>query len=205
MLALVVAFTPAAQASADTVPISTLPLLAATLREVLVGLVYAGAIAIPILGLGWGGRLTDRFAGLHASERGPLATLFALGALAVFTAVGGHRFALMNLGQSFVVLPVGVAHGVAGDPSHILEGGVRLFTLALTWAVVLTAPLAASALMLDLALAFATRWPSVLHRVEGTGLRAAFVILGAGLLLVVSARAETFRGWIATAARLVQP
>ncbi len=89
-------------------PLVSMALLAGAGRELCVGLVFALATVLPLLGLGWGARLAEHGGALPVrSQAGPVPRLYALVAVSTFLALSGHRALLMALSASFRDVPLG--------------------------------------------------------------------------------------------------
>ncbi|MFI5307844.1 MAG: flagellar biosynthetic protein FliR, partial [Polyangiales bacterium] len=92
---------PAAARVAPALSLSAWSLSVLGLREALIGLVYALALALPLLALSWAGRLYGRFSALDGAESA-LGTLQLWLAVASFFALGGHRVAIGLLVEGVV-------------------------------------------------------------------------------------------------------
>lgn len=182
-LTLALALAPLALSAAPELPAGLLALALLTVREALVGVVFAIVTSIPLWALGWAGELLDRWRGspTDASATEPaLGTLHLAAGVVLFVAVGGHRLAIAALGQSFVDEPVG--SGAAATLGPFALGAAELVTGALGLAMAFAAPAAIAFVLLELALAIAGRvGPELRPWVVGMPLRAA---LGVGLALL---------------------
>ena len=146
---------PSAAAVAPPLPLGLLALLSLCLRELLIGLVYALALALPLFALAWSGRLSGRLLKLPGAE-------VALGALqqwlglAAFFALGGHRVAIAVLARGVAERPLGAIAAPAGLAVLAL-GSARLLADAFASALLIALPVGAALLLGELSLALAAR------------------------------------------------
>ena len=211
-LALTVALEPLAAASAPALP-GVLGLAALTVREVLVGTLFAVTASLPLYALDWFGRLADGWRGagqgevsLPSGERAsPLGALMALLGVAIFVSIGGHRLALASFADGLVSSPVGAASSVASWQAVAL-GSLRLVADSLAFTAALAAPAAVAIVTVEVALGLVARaTPQIPVFFAGMPLRAA-VGLGAVLLtlsLVVERLPTAFRVAVGAAGDLV--
>ncbi|MDD9932486.1 MAG: flagellar biosynthetic protein FliR [Myxococcales bacterium] len=160
---LATALWPTALAGAPVLPTSALTLAALAVREVLIGAVYAVALALPLLALRWAGGFIDRARGApeSESEASALGTLLLwLGVLAFF-ALGGHRVAIDVLAASVAAHPVGVLQAPA-DPADLALGSARMLAEAFAAALLVALPALAALLIAELALGLSMRLSATL-------------------------------------------
>ena len=146
---------PAVAAQPPALPLSPLLLAALALRELLIGAVYALALALPLRAFEWSGALSGRFAG-EGGLPDVYARLQLLLGLAAFFSLGGHRVALAALAESVVRRPVG-ALGGGVDAAAIAFGSVRLVADAYALALLLALPVAAAVALAQIALVLSAR------------------------------------------------
>jgi type III secretory pathway component EscT len=193
ILALTVALTPLALASApdESLAAAALPWLLG--RELALGALFGLATALPFHALDWAGRLVDLWRGASLAEvlapltgerTSPLGHLYLLLGVAVFSVLGGHRLAIAAFAEGLSVAPVGVVGSVAGF-ADVAEGVMHLVGSALGLALAVAAPagiaLVASEAMLGV---LARAAPQVPVFFAGMPLRAAMGL--AALLLGLS-------------------
>lgn len=196
---------PAVAAQATPLPLSPLALAALALRELLIGAVYALALALPVRAFEWSGALSGRFAG-----EGGLPEVYArlqlLLGLAAFFSLGGHRVALAALGESVLRRPVGVLAG-AVDAGAIALGSVRLVADAYGLALLLALPVAGAVAFAQIALALSARAALASAAAAAAApLRAGvgLIVVWMSALLVLSALPREIERGLAAAARLLQ-
>jgi type III secretory pathway component EscT len=216
ILALTVTFTPLAMQSAPAAlpsPLAhTLPWLAA--RELVVGLVFALATALPLHALAWGGRLVDLWRGASLAEvlapwtgerTSPLGHLYLLLGVAVFSVLGGHRLAIAAFAEGLSVAPVGVATFGAGL-SEVAFGALRLSASALALALAVAAPAGVTLVAVEASLGLLARTaPQVPVFFAGMPLRAAagLAALLLGLSFVVGSLPTVLRDAMGAALSLL--
>ncbi len=212
-LALTVALEPIAAAAAPPLP-GVLGLAALTVREALIGTVFAVTASLPLHALDWLGRLVDSWRGAGQGEvsmpsgdrSSPLGALMLLLGVAIFVSMGGHRLALASFADGLGSSPVGAAATTATVQSVAL-GSLRLVADALAFAAALAAPAAVAIVVVEVALGLVARaTPQIPVFFAGMPLRAA-VGLGAVLLalsLVVERLPGAFRVAIGAAGDLVR-
>jgi len=205
-LVLALCLWPVVAARPPELPLSLLALAALALRELLIGSVYALALALPLRAFEWSGALSGRLAG-----EGGLPELYArlqlFLALAAFFALGGHRVALAALAESVARQPVGVLSGAGVDAGAIAFGSVRLVADAYALALLLALPVAAAVALAQIALALSAR--TVLASAAaaaaapvraGVGL----IVVWIGTLIVLAALPREIERGLAAAARLLE-
>ncbi len=154
-LVLALCLWPVASAGAPALPLALSSLLALSLREALLGTVYALALALPLLALEWAGRLYGRFSGTPGSEH-PYAALQLLLGVSVFFALGGHRVALRTLADALARRPLGAPAPLHALPAVALSSA-RLVGDAFASALLLSLPVGAAIGLAELAVALAAR------------------------------------------------
>lgn len=213
VLALTVALTPLASASAASAAIADadpLTLGAWILREALVGTLFAVATALPLHALDWSGRLVDTWRGASLAEviapptgerTSPVGDLYLMMGVVLFLLVGGHRVAFAAFADGLSVAPVGRVD-LAGGAEALTLGVLRLSASALAFAVSVAAPVAVAIVVVEISLGLIARSaPQVPVFFAGMPLRAA-TGLGAALaaLSVVAGQLpEVYAGAIAIA------
>src|SRR5439155_8849072 len=92
---------------APTTPLAPLTVVALVIKELLVGLALAFAVAMLFYGADAGGRLLD-FARTGGSGEGasPFAQLYELSAIVIFVSLGGYRLLFAAIAHSYEVLPL---------------------------------------------------------------------------------------------------
>ena len=149
---------PTAAAAAPALPSSLFALSALSLREALLGLVYAFALSLPLLALSWSGALAGRLSGVAGFEA-PLALLQQWFGIAAFFALGGHRVALAVLARAVTERPLAALAG-AGPLSGfeaLALGSARLVADAFASALLIALPVGASLLLVELAAVLSMR------------------------------------------------
>ncbi len=192
ILALTVALTPLAAASADAATLDAadpLTFAAWTLREALVGALFAVATALPLHALDWSGRLVDTWRGASLAEviapptgerTSPIGDLYLMMGVVSFLLLGGHRVAFAAFADALVVAPVGRVDFV-GSSDLLALGVLRLSGSALAFAASLAAPVAVAIVVVEISLGLIARSaPQVPVFFAGMPLRAA-TGLGASL------------------------
>ena len=212
-LALAVVLEPIAAAAAPALP-GALGLAALTVREALIGTLFAVTASLPLHALDWFGRLVDTWRGAGQGEvtlpsgekSSPLGGLTLLLGVAIFVSIGGHRLALASFADGLASSPVGAAT-TAASFRLVVFGSVRLVADALAFAAALAAPAAVAIVVVEVALGLVARaTPQIPVFFAGMPLRAA-VGLSAVLLslsLVVERMPAAFRGAIGAAGDLVR-
>jgi type III secretory pathway component EscT len=197
ILALTVALAPLAAGaiSADTlVAADAMTLVAWTLREALVGAVFAIATALPFFALDWSGRLVDTWRGASMAEviapptgerTSPLGDLHLLVGIALFLSLGGHRLAFAAFAEGLVVAPPGRVDLASSAPELAL-GVAQLTGAALAFAVAIAAPAGVSIVLVEVALGLVARSaPQIQVYFAGMPLRAMLGIVATLLALSV--------------------
>jgi type III secretory pathway component EscT len=162
-LGLAAALTPIAIASTTVVPVHALGLSLVAIRELLVGAVFAVCASVPLFGLQWAGTLLERWRGASGADipgptgddAAPLGHLLLLMGIALFVALGMHRFALASFADALAAVPIGVS--TIGDAPTVALGTMRLVAAALGFALSVAAPGACALLLVDVAAGFIAR------------------------------------------------
>jgi type III secretory pathway component EscT len=196
VLTLTLALAPLTASAIDTLPTSLAMLALLSLRELVVGTVFAVAAGLPFFALAWSGQLVDTWRGSSLAEviapptgerTSPLGDLLLLGGVALFLALGGHRFALMAFAEGLVAMPVG-SFGLAADLGAVIMGTMHLAGAALAFSVAIAAPAAVAIVLVELGLGLIARSaPQIPVFFAGMPLRAAtgiFALLLAAALVV---------------------
>ncbi|MGF1467339.1 MAG: flagellar biosynthetic protein FliR [Sandaracinaceae bacterium] len=200
-LVLSIALMPLAASAAGRLPKGALALGALALREVAVGLTFAVATSVPLIALGWTGRLLDRFRGAGPEDR-TLAELHLAAGVVLFVVIGAHRLGLQAFGEALVALPIGTP---PADPEAFLVGSLRLVVAALTLTVAFAAPAALAFVTLEaLGGLLARLAPRLAGAIEPLGPRAATALaVGlAGLAALLPRLGPAIREAIAAVERL---
>ena len=210
---LAAALAPRALSGPATLPGDGYGLLLLGIRELLVGAVFAVAVALPFFALRWAGELTDLWRGsffdqaLQADERpSPLGALYLMASLAFFFSLGGHRVAVEAFARTLDSVPVGHALSATGLGQAAL-GGARLLGNAMALSAALCAPVAAALVLVELVLGLVGRAaPQIPLFFLAMPLRAALG-LGAALLamsFLFADLGDLFLHAIGSASRLVE-
>jgi len=140
-------------------------LVALALKELLVGLALAFAVAMAFYGAEAGGRFIDLSRGVQAGEGlapdvpaqpSALGELYGLLAIVLFLTSGGHRLFLASIAHSYEVLPLASfpsASGLWGMTRLVVATSGHVFVLALGMA----APVLAVLFLTDLAIGLLAR------------------------------------------------
>lgn len=152
-------------------------LLATVLRELCIGLTFALAAAVPLLGLSFATRTAERAA---TSSRTPMSVLYVLAALLLVLSLGGHRALVGALSASLADVPVGT--GTLGREA-LLVGVAGIVADAFGVALALGLPLWMALWLLDLTLALIDRARHGSREVARTPERALLALLCMSLLL----------------------
>jgi type III secretory pathway component EscT len=209
-----VALTPIALHHAPAPPPGAPALLAAALRELVVGLTFAIAVALPFFAVGWAGQLTDTWRGATLSEViapfsgepvSALGNLYLMTAVVLFFAFGGHLVAIDAFAATLHTVPVGFSID-ADSLFGVAFGSARLFAAALALSAAVAAPVAAVLVLTDLSLGLLGRAaPQLPLFFAAMPLRAALG-LGVAMLtvsLLVSALPDLFIAAVDRAASLL--
>lgn len=129
------------------------------LYELCVGLSIGFLGALIFWGLLLAGQIIERYiggsagAGLSGEEVGPIAQLYYLLALVVFIIIGGHRWLVQQLYQSFLAVPIGGV--VAAEPirASITAAAGQMFLSGL----LIAAPAITALFLADVVLAMLSR------------------------------------------------
>jgi flagellar biosynthesis protein FliR len=152
-------------------------LLAELLRELCIGLTFALAAAVPLLGLSFGVKLAE--SPTRVAEA-PLSRLYVLAALLLLLSLGGHRALVGALSGSLSDVPVGSAilHRDA-----FLSAVAGIVANAFAVALALGLPLWMALWLLDLTLALIDRARQGSRELARTPERALLALLCLSLLL----------------------
>ena len=183
-------------------PAHGLGLASALARELGLGLAFAMAALLPVLGLGWGMRLCEEQLGAPWRTSRPLSSLYAWLAAFTFFALSGHRAVVMALSATLRDVPLGqgsldrtgFAFGIAGFVADA-------FVLALS----LAAPLLASLWVAGAALALAARALRLPSSFDHS-LRTPLLVLLAGLMAapLLARVPDAMRSGLGTARAVVE-
>lgn len=194
ILALTVAFAPLAIETAPAFEVTPSHWGFLLVRELVIGLMFAFAAALPFYALDWAGRVTDIWRGASLSEvlapatgerSSPIGQLYMFLGIVLFLSLGGHRFALDVFADSLVLAPIG-AETLAGSIGEAALGAARLSAVALTFAAALAAPAAVCIVLVELSLGLIARSaPQVPVFFAGMPLRAATGLAAALVALAV--------------------
>lgn len=212
-LALAAALLPLALAGAPAPSVvGGFPFALLLLREVLVGGVFALATSLPFFAFGWAGELVDQFRGsswggfaFGSAASSPLGALYLLSAIALFAALGGHRFAISAFADGLLALPVGAAMAEAGVLATGLSVG-KLVGHALVFSIAVALPAGLAIALVELAFGIAARVAPAFPAVFAAFPLRAIVALAMAMLGVSFALTElpaAFRDAFATASRLL--
>jgi type III secretory pathway component EscT len=204
VLVLAACLFPSAAAAAPALPGLSLALLALGARELLIGLVYAFALALPLAALAWSGRLTARLASAPAAENA-LAALQQWFGLAAFFSLGGQRVALAVLAHGLRARPLGQLAAFSSSAALALESA-RLFADAFATALLLALPAGAAVLLSDLGLAATARAanaPFVQPLLPPLRAALLLLVLCMALLLLGALLPDLFRHGLSGASRML--
>ncbi len=185
---LALALAPSVVAGPALFPEELLGLFLCGARELLVGTVFAIAVALPFFALRWAGELTDLWRGsvlyqalAQGEHSSPIGSLYLMTGLALFFSLGGHRVAIDAFAATLVRVPVGSALAAAGLYQTAL-GSVELLGSAMAFSAAFSAPVAATLVLSELGLGLLGRAaPQIPLFFAAMPLRAALA-LGAALL-----------------------
>ncbi|MGD8862398.1 MAG: flagellar biosynthetic protein FliR [Myxococcales bacterium] len=205
-LVLVAALLPVALASAPVLPASLLVLSALSLRELLLGLVYALSLSMLLLPLRWAGAFIGRATGAagHGVSDGSLATLLLWGGVVAFFALGGHRLTIAVLADGLLSAPVG-ALSAPTDAAGLALGAARLFGDALSAAVLIALPVLAALLLAELGVGLSMRLASSVTSaavVQSARPALALTVLLLSAAMLMARLPEAFRQGLQAASRL---
>jgi type III secretory pathway component EscT len=211
ILALTLAVAPMTADAIETLPTSGAALGLLALRETLVGTVFAFSAALPFFALGWSGQLVDTWRGASLAEviapptgeqTSPLGDLLLLGGVALFLALGGHRFALMAFAEGLVAMPVGSVV-LADDLAAVILTTMHLAGAALAFAAAIAAPAAVAIVLVEMGLGLIARSaPQIPVFFAGMPLRAATGLFA--LLLAVALVVDELPGAFQDATRAAE-
>ncbi len=196
VLTLTLALAPLTAGAVDQVPTSMAMLALFALRELVIGTLFAIAAGLPFFALGWSGQLIDTWRGSSLAEviapptgerTSPLGDLLLLGGVALFLALGGHRFALMAFAEGLSAMPVG-ALDLGQNLGDVILETMHLAGAALAFSVAIAAPAAVAIVLVELGLGLVARSaPQIPVFFAGMPLRAAtglFALLLAASLVI---------------------
>lgn len=204
--ALVLALCPVALAGAPPIPSPPIALAFLVVNELLVGSVFGLCSALPLHALGWAGRAADRALGsvdALEGETSPLSELYLWMSVALFLALGGHRYAISALAAGLGTVPVGDLNSLS--LADVGLSSARLVGNAIAFAVSLGVPALVVVAILEVGAGLAARSSRGSELLASVPLRAA-AALGASLLglsLLVGSLPAAFRQAIDSAADLV--
>jgi type III secretory pathway component EscT len=156
---LVVCLMPSVLAAPLALPDGPLLLALLAVRELLIGLVLAVALAVPVLAARWGGELIGlSIAG--PDQDAPYARFYDLFAAALFVTLGGHRIALAALARSLERAPLAQL-SAPSDALQILTGSALLLGDAAVTAILIALPVLIALALTDALLALLARLASV--------------------------------------------
>ena len=156
--ALAVALTPIL-ASRVPAPTGSGPLVACIVNELVIGLSIGLVGMLVFWGLLVAGQLLQAYiagppaASGESESLGPLTELYYLLGLIIFIAMGGHRWLVRELYESFSVLPAGATLAAAGLTTGVTAAASRMFLIGL----VMAAPAITALFLADVALAAVAR------------------------------------------------
>jgi|GEM_PF-4980355 len=150
-------------------------------RELCLGSLVGLALMLPIAAFGWAASFAERGQAPATPRAGPIATLYALGALFLCLSLGAHRSLVIGLHQSLSLAPPGQGRF---DSAAFGLGVVRLVGEAMALAVALGLPLLCAWLVLEGGLALLQRvfGPAARHALGPALARPLSYLIAAGLL-----------------------
>jgi flagellar biosynthetic protein FliR len=171
------------------VPLDVAGLGGLVIKELLVGLAYAFAVAAVFAAVTVAGNLVDTLVGfsfgslvdpLTGNQSMVISQVYSLVGVMVFIAIGGDRFMLEGLGRSYQLIPLHTFPSI----NVLIGGAVHAFTSIFASALELAAPVLVAAIVTDAAFGLASRVMPQLN-VFAVGFPAkiavAFLILGISL------------------------
>ncbi len=149
-------------------------LIAAALRELMVGLTFGFMGALVFWGALLAGQVIEHYVGSGAAsgfsegELGPIARLYYLLALVLFIIIGGHYWLIQQLYNSFAIVPL--AGSISAEPivTAVTSVAAQMFLIGL----VMAAPVITALFLADVVLAMTARalpnvaWAPVLPAVR---------------------------------------
>jgi flagellar biosynthetic protein FliR len=202
--------------SAGATPYAFGALLAALLRELVIGATLGLGVLMAFAGFALGGRLVDVQVGFGIAQvfdpttrtRVPvLSSVFALFAAVFFFLVNGHHALLRGIAYSVERFPVGQAAPLATAAEPVARGAAALFTLGFA----LAAPVVLGLLLVDFALGVISRnLPQMNMLVLGVPVKIVAGLLalwawagtfGAPAQRLYAAIYRTWTAWLAAGAR----
>jgi flagellar biosynthesis protein FliR len=171
------------------VPLDVAGLGGLVIKELLVGLAYAFAVAAVFAAVTVAGNLVDTMVGfsfgslvdpLTGNQSLVISQVYSLVGVMVFIAIGGDRFMIEGLGRSYQLVPLLKLPSM----NALIGGAVHAFTSIFASALELAAPVLVAAVVTDAAFGLASRVMPQLN-VFAVGFPAkiavAFLILGISL------------------------
>jgi flagellar biosynthetic protein FliR len=146
---------PVASASAPALTLSLARLSPLVLRELLIGLVYALALALPLRAFEWAGQLAGGASGVRGADTA-YGSLQLWLAVAVFFALGGQRVAIAALADGITTRPLGTPSALSGLRAVALSS-VQLLGDAFASALLIALPVVAALALADLAVVLVAR------------------------------------------------
>jgi flagellar biosynthetic protein FliR len=200
---LVLCLWPTAASAAPVLPLSAPAIALLALREILIGTVYALALALPLRALEWAGQLMGRFVGERSFEAALGSLQLSLG-VAAFFLVGGHRVALRTLADAIVRRPVGMPSALH-DFSGVALSSVHLLGDTFASALLIALPVAAALVLTDLALSLTARSvtaPNLPLAFAPVRPAVALLVIALSLVLLLDATPEHFARSLSAARRI---
>jgi flagellar biosynthetic protein FliR len=194
-VAISVGLTPMAM-HGQTIPSSPMPLAAAIVVQLLVGLAFSFAVAAVFAAVDAAGHLVDNGSGfsfgatidpINGNQGGTFASLYGLVGTAIFLAIGGEAWTLRGLTRTFTLVPLGKTPKL----TPMVAGAESAFSSIFVSALEIAAPVMLALLITDVAFGMVSRVMPQLN-VFGVG----FPMKVGVSLLVVSVSLPFLGSWM---------
>jgi flagellar biosynthetic protein FliR len=179
-----------------TIPSSPMPLAAAIVVQLLVGLAFSFAVGAVFAAVDAAGHLVDNGSGfsfgatidpINGNQGGTFASLYGLVGTAIFLAIGGEAWTLRGLTRTFTLVPLGKAPKL----TPMVAGAESAFSSIFVSALEIAAPVMLALLITDVAFGMVSRVMPQLN-VFGVG----FPMKVGVSLLVVSVSLPFLGSWM---------
>jgi flagellar biosynthetic protein FliR len=180
----------------QTIPSSPMPVAAAIVIQLLVGLAFAFAIGAVFAAVDAAGHLVDNGSGfsfgatvdpINGNQGGTFTSLYGLVGTAIFLAIGGDAWTLRGLTRTFTLVPLGKAPKLTA----MVAGAESAFASIFVSALEVAAPVMLALLITDVAFGMVSRVVPQLN-VFGVG----FPMKVGVALLVVGVSLPFLGGWM---------
>jgi flagellar biosynthetic protein FliR len=196
-VAISIGLTPVAM-HGQPIPSAPLPLAAAIVVQLLVGLAFAFAVGAVFAAVDAAGHLVDNGSGfsfgatidpINGNQGGTFTSLYGLVGTAIFLAIGGEAWTLRGLARTFTLVPLGKTPQLAA----MVAGAESAFASIFVSALEIAAPVMLALLITDVAFGMVSRVMPQLN-VFGVG----FPMKVGVSLLVVSVSLPFVGSWMTT-------